>query len=543
MLIRTAVPDDAKELSEIYSYYVENYPYSFEYESPSAEEFSQRITETLKFFPFFVCKENNEILGFAYAHKYKERKAYQWVCETSIYVKQDLIQKGIGTALYQQLLPALKKQGFIKAFAVLGCPNEGSEIFHVKMGFNFLAALPEMGYKFGCWHDIKYFVFYLNPMTSRLKEPIAYSEVESSTKVNEYKAALKWLSGQYDLPSEFSDETINKFTSELGSLQSIWGLCGKDISKLNFDKVSEQQFIRLAFNEYTKFPDNFKFDCKKILEESKNPGLGLFILRKNGIDGNGINVAVIDKPILETHNELTGRIKSYTLICPESEYNEKMHFHGITCAAFLCGNSCGAANRADLYYYAYPDRFEDDGMYWSYHFKALDMILKHNQNAVPCGIIRVVSISSGFPGNRTDLQNKMNEYVDKLKETGCYVIFSNLFGETFTCSSKKSCFNNDDPDTYKLDIWQTNRWNMEMVLIPAGGRTSPCNSGKNRYMYNGNQSTISWAIPYLCGVFTLALQLDKELTYAKFCEKVKKTAYVNKEGLYVINPNKLIGEL
>ena len=220
-----------------------------------------------------------------------------------------------------------------------------------------------------------------------------------------------------------------------------------------------------------------------------------------------------------------------------------MHFHGITCAAFLCGNLCGVANGANLYYYAYPDRFEDDGMYWGFHFKALDMIMEHNKTAVSNNKIKIVSISSGFPRNRADLHDKMNEYTVKLKEDGCYVIFSNLFGESFACSSKTSCFDNDNPDTYKLDVWQTNEWDKKKVLIPAGGRTSPCNSGNNKYMYNGNQSCFSWAIPYLCGVFALALQVSKDLSYADFCETAKKTAYVNSEGLYIVNPEKIIAEV
>jgi len=186
MLIRLATPDDAKELSEIYAYYVNNFPYSFEYEAPSVEEFSKRIAEILKFFPFLVCEENTEILGFANAHKYAERKAYQWICETSIYVKHGLVQKGIGTALYQKLLSILKKQGFIKVFAILGCPNEGSEIFHKKMGFTFLATLPDMGYKFGCWHDIKYFVLHLNSISDTMNEPIAYSSTIARLAQSEY---------------------------------------------------------------------------------------------------------------------------------------------------------------------------------------------------------------------------------------------------------------------------------------------------------------------------------------------------------------------
>ena len=178
MIIRFATADDAKELSEIYAYYVINSPYSFEYEAPSREEFAQRIIETLKFFPFLVCEDNHEILGFAYAHNYKERKAFQWVCETSIYVKNGLAPKGIGTALYKELLPILKKQGFTKAFAVLGCPNENSERFHEKMGFTYLATFSDMGYKLNGWHDIKYYTFNLNPICNEINEPLAYFDVE-----------------------------------------------------------------------------------------------------------------------------------------------------------------------------------------------------------------------------------------------------------------------------------------------------------------------------------------------------------------------------
>jgi len=182
MLIRNAITNDAEELSEIYAYYVENFPYSFEYESPSAIEFKKRIVEISKKFPFFVCEDNGEIIGFAYAHQFKERKAYQWVCETSVYAKDGHAQKGIGSMLYGKLLPALKQQGFVKAYAVLGCPNEGSEIFHEKMGFVLEATLPNIGYKLGAWHDIKYYALGLNASRDDMPEPMAYRQVKSEER-------------------------------------------------------------------------------------------------------------------------------------------------------------------------------------------------------------------------------------------------------------------------------------------------------------------------------------------------------------------------
>lgn len=178
MIIREVNIDDANALSEIYKYYVDNSSYSFEYAAPSPKEFAGRIVDISRNFPFYICEDNGEIIGYAYANKFKERKAYQWVCETSIYVKNGCTQKGAGKLLYENLLSALKKQGFVKALAVLGCPNEGSEIFHQKMGFTFVSALPNIGYKHGLWHDIKYYVFELNRFHDDMPEPIEYHQIK-----------------------------------------------------------------------------------------------------------------------------------------------------------------------------------------------------------------------------------------------------------------------------------------------------------------------------------------------------------------------------
>jgi len=185
MIIREVNINDADALSDIYKYYVDNFPYSFEYVAPSAEEFAERIDDISEKFPFFVCEDNGEIIGFAYAHKFKERKAYQWVCETSIYAKNGCTQKGVGKLLYENLLPALKQQGFVKAFAVLGCPNEGSEIFHQKMGFSFVSTLPNIGYKLGSWHDIKYYVLELNPFRDDMPEPLEYHQIKQEKETYE----------------------------------------------------------------------------------------------------------------------------------------------------------------------------------------------------------------------------------------------------------------------------------------------------------------------------------------------------------------------
>jgi len=91
--------------------------------------------------------------------------------------------------------------------------------------------------------------------------------MQGGIKMNEYKRTLEWISSRYDLPNELNDATIESFVSEPGSLPSIWGLCGKDVSAFNFNDVSEVAFLKLTFNEYTNFPDNMDIDYKRIFEE------------------------------------------------------------------------------------------------------------------------------------------------------------------------------------------------------------------------------------------------------------------------------------
>ena len=178
MKIRDAKISDAGDLAELYRYYVENTAYTFEYAAPTAEEFSKRITGISARFPFLVCEDGGELLGFAYAHQLRERKAYQWVCETSIYARTGHARRGIGTMLYAELLPALRRQGFVKAYAVLGSANVGSGAFHEKTGFTLEATLPGIGFKLGAWHDIRYYSYELNPACGELPEPLEYRQLE-----------------------------------------------------------------------------------------------------------------------------------------------------------------------------------------------------------------------------------------------------------------------------------------------------------------------------------------------------------------------------
>ena len=95
-MIRIAAKEDAKALLDIYRYYVKHTAITFEYETPTIEEFEKRIENTLKKYPYLVEEENGKIYGYAYAGAFKERAAYDWSVETTIYVDKDARGKELG---------------------------------------------------------------------------------------------------------------------------------------------------------------------------------------------------------------------------------------------------------------------------------------------------------------------------------------------------------------------------------------------------------------------------------------------------------------
>ena len=110
IVIRSASVKDAEALLNIYAYYVENTAITFEYEVPTVEEFQQRIANTLKKYPYLVAEKEGTILGYAYAGVFKDRAAYDWSAEVTIYLSHNATKCGIGRKLYEALETEMKKR-------------------------------------------------------------------------------------------------------------------------------------------------------------------------------------------------------------------------------------------------------------------------------------------------------------------------------------------------------------------------------------------------------------------------------------------------
>ena len=161
MIIRTATANDAEAILNIYAYYVENTAITFEYDVPTLEEFTHRIENTLKKYPYLVAEKDGEILGYAYAGVFKDRAAYDWSAETTIYLKQDAVKCGIGRMLYEALEKEMKKRGFLNLYACIGYPIDDDEYltknsaeFHAHLGFETVGEFHKCGYKFGRWYNM-----------------------------------------------------------------------------------------------------------------------------------------------------------------------------------------------------------------------------------------------------------------------------------------------------------------------------------------------------------------------------------------------------
>lgn len=153
-VIRMATPEDASEIYAIYEPYILNTTVTFEYDRIPLEMFQNRMKTIMKKYPWLVYETDGEILGYAYASDFHERAAYSWDCELSIYLKENVRGRGIGTALYASLLEILEKQGYYQVYALISMPNPDSIVFHEKFGFTLDGIHKKTGYKFQRWIDL-----------------------------------------------------------------------------------------------------------------------------------------------------------------------------------------------------------------------------------------------------------------------------------------------------------------------------------------------------------------------------------------------------
>lgn len=156
MEIRAAQAGDLPQICEIYAHHVLHGAGTFEEEPPSLAEMTARFERgTGRGFAWLVAEEDGRVLGYAYYGPFRERAAYRYTVEDSIYVREDVRGQGVGKALVARLLSEAERAGYRQMIAVIGdSENVGSIGVHASLGFQRTGVLRSSGLKFGRWLDV-----------------------------------------------------------------------------------------------------------------------------------------------------------------------------------------------------------------------------------------------------------------------------------------------------------------------------------------------------------------------------------------------------
>ncbi len=153
--IRPAAAADVAAITRIYAHAVLHGTASFETEPPDETEMARRLDALLaKRYPYIVAQMGAVVVGYAYAGPYRDRRAYDWCVEDSIYVAPELHRRGIGRQLLTHLIAAAELVGFRQMLGVIGdSANTGSIGVHAALGFRHIGTFQSIGFKYGRWLD------------------------------------------------------------------------------------------------------------------------------------------------------------------------------------------------------------------------------------------------------------------------------------------------------------------------------------------------------------------------------------------------------
>lgn len=161
IIVRNATIEDTGRILEIYDYYVKNTAITFEYDTPSYDEFKGRMEKTMRCYPYLVILRDGYIEGYAYADAFVGRAAYDWSCEVTVYLDHNAQKCGLGRIIYEALEKNLHDMGILNLYACIGYPEHDDEYlttnsadFHAHMGFVKVGEFHKCGYKFDRWYNM-----------------------------------------------------------------------------------------------------------------------------------------------------------------------------------------------------------------------------------------------------------------------------------------------------------------------------------------------------------------------------------------------------
>lgn len=342
-------------------------------------------------------------------------------------------------------------------------------------------------------------------------------------------------------------------SNELYSPKYIWGVSVADLENLDLSKLPKDLLYRISFSTMTKWPSKDKlpkdFDPKKLIDNAKTfKGLGVERLHTQGITGKGVTIAYIDKPFDTRHVEFNSEKIKYIPMG-----NGIFDFHGYAVAARLAGQNIGVAKDIDLIYYACggkSERYEYlDGLVYD-ELRSLKDIIKRWENNER---IDAIGMSGSIPYQISlikdeKLKKQFETTYDKLKKKLDELGIPLIDSETFWDKGFSYCFKidpklpNDDKDNF-FDKFSAMSNSEKMSVIDAD-KCIPLAYTLDGYKYENFIGSASWSIPQVVGLYALAKQIDKEVTFDEFVDITRKTLDpANTNGTRLINSQNLMKEI
>jgi hypothetical protein len=319
---------------------------------------------------------------------------------------------------------------------------------------------------------------------------------------------------------------VLRSAADLTRLRPFTGLQNVDASKANL-KAEGARLGSMPFDTLTRWPSADKlpegFDPSAVLEAGRNPGLGLRALHARGQDGRGVDIAIIDQPLVADHAEIEGRLH---LAAELDVKGVPPQMHGPGVSSLAAGRTCGAAPGADLYYVAMPMWKSSAGN--QHYIQGLERLLELNRSKA--AHIRAVSISYGGFASAPQA-DAWKAILARAEREGVLVI---------TCDAEASGLDygllrplpggdREKPEGYTLGTVKKG------LLVPGDGRTFASQLGRAVYSY-GPRGGLSWAAPWIVGLAALGFQTNSRLTPARLRGYLLKSA-TNMPYGRVINPS------
>ncbi len=316
---------------------------------------------------------------------------------------------------------------------------------------------------------------------------------------------------------------------DLVRLDTFWGVTGMSLIKLDLT-AQMARLNELPFDSRTQWPAPEKmpkeFIPTQLLEDGKNPGLGVRKLHSQAIDGRGIHIAIIDQPLLRDHCEYKDRLADYTAIEVEGA---PVQMHGPPVTSIAVGKTCGTAPAASVHYYAVPT-----WKWWNEHCKpyaaTVERIIERNKTLPAADKIRVISLSLGAMSQWPD-HELWAKAVQRAADDGILVVTCDHADYRLMMLKRQAGADADAAASY---LCQFRVGRGDVLCVPAGNRTTAAHTGTNDYVFWRNGG-MSWTVPYLAGLAALAFQVDPALKPQAIPGLWTKTATRTAAGL-IVNP-------